>query len=140
MVVDFLSMSSMNFAILDCCSLSPDTCADLCFPMSCVLVVGCMILKIGFLKQLLIHLTITVRTTTCAGERTVTVPAPESEAAGMQIACFRCPSGFSGKLSLPVDHLRHPQHAANRQDAYRRQMSPGASACRRYSGGSMACG
>jgi hypothetical protein len=56
-----------------------------------------MVLKIGFLKQLLIHLTITVRTTTCAGARAVTVQALVSGAGEMPIACSRCTTGLLGK-------------------------------------------
>jgi hypothetical protein len=56
-----------------------------------------MVLKISFLKQLLINLTITVRTTTCAGARAVTVEALASGAGGMRIACSRCTTGLLGK-------------------------------------------
>jgi len=67
MVVDFLSMSSVNFAI-------PEPC--------------------------LIHLTMKVRTSTCAGARAVKVAALASGAEGMRIAsgaCSRCATGLSGK-------------------------------------------
>jgi hypothetical protein len=79
-----------------------------------------MVLKIGFLKQLLIHLTITVRTTTCAGERAVTVQALVSGAGGMPIACSRCTTGLLGKFPLPVDRLRKSRRAVNR---YNRRVS-----------------
>jgi hypothetical protein len=56
-----------------------------------------MVLKIGFLKQLLINLTITVRITTCAGARAVTVKALASLAGGMRIACSRYTTGLLDK-------------------------------------------
>jgi hypothetical protein len=56
-----------------------------------------MLSEIGFLKQLLINLTITVRPTTCAGARAVTVKALASGAGEMRIACSRCTTGVLDK-------------------------------------------
>jgi len=54
----------------------------------------------GFLEQLLINLTMKVRTATCAGARAAKVAAPTSGAGRMRIAsgaCSRRATGLSGK-------------------------------------------